>query len=225
MVCETVPDLSPDAAFDAWRKKMVERLGPADPVRVPGDSSTHTKSAEELDDSQLLDDERLDAAWNALMAKRATFLLLSDKEPKDFAHHIRGGEWTEKNKGVVADVQGAYAKGGKSIEWCTLYALPMTFGCSLKQYDEADIFKLSEEWCRRMQWFYDRKKESGRTDFVYSSEVLTGYVERAEFFDWAEALPPHSAAKGRVNEIRTRLPHVRPLTIAEQQARKKSKKA
>jgi len=101
----------------------------------------------------------------------------------------------------------------------------MTFGCAVDSYTSTDAFKLADEWCRRMQWYYDQCCECDEEDYVYPQDVLDGYVETTEFFEWAASLPPNGNARARVTVLRALRPSVHPQTHGEQVSRKRLRKS
>ena len=207
---------------------MLARLAPEKRIAVHKPTSTFASAASSSATGPTEDsdsDDGMDEAFAALAEKREELAQLADAEPANFIHSCRGSDWTWEKKGVAMDVQGARARGKLAVGFCQLYGLERSFGCSTKSYSEPHIVRLAEEWCRKMQFFYDLYMEAEGNEIHFTRAMVDEYIERADYSEWVEALEVGSKAKDRALSLRKLSPSLAPLSVAEQAARKKRRKA
>ena len=212
IVDDRVPAAIDDPDLDAWARDYLERVERPVAMRASSSASASSSSAPPAT-TRTLTDADLDAAFEEARAFRARASALADTDPTDFVPLVRGSRWTAEHVGRAVDRVGARARGQHAIKWCEAYDLSKSFTCSTKEaeYSIEEINELSKEWCRKMQWLFDKFVESDDDLFVYTDVLINEYPERDDFSAWADALSPKKSAKGRVLELKKLKPTREPL--------------
>ena len=130
---------------------------------------------------------------------------------------------TAKKKGVPVDYTGHKARGENAQKWCMGFGLKQSFTSSVKGYTVVEAQTLSEEWGRRMQWFYDQWCGAEGEDFRFTDEVVTAYPETEEFVTWAESLPMGHPGRARAIEVRKLRPLIAPIREDLKKPKKKAR--
>ena len=131
----------------------------------------------------------VEAVYTALEERRRELHVLPE-DGDDFKVTVRGGAWTARERGRIADcVSAQCAKGSLAATWCAKYHLYRMQSYSLARYGDVGASQLAEAWCRKMQWMYNLWFSQDDADFVYTAAVLATYREKAEFTEWLEGLP------------------------------------
>ena len=202
----------PSATHSCWAQEFLQRQSrKGSSLALPHqreDAPAGERGAAERND---LNDDDLDAAFAELLAKREMAVASADPEPIEFVPWVRGSAWTLATKGSVADFQGARAKGQTARDWCGAYGLEKQFTVSIVKHPQEYIHRMTNEWMRRMQHWYNEFKYSPVRPFRYTAEVLASYLEREEFAAWAETLPPRGETAKTVARLRSAAPTVAPI--------------
>ena len=114
-----------------------------------------------------MSDDALDAAFAELLARREVAAASADLLPVDFVPTVRGGEYTLRKTGAICDYDGARARGNKRIEVCVMYGLERQFTLRTGRWGDADITRLANEWCMRMQYMYNEFRYSPARPFLF----------------------------------------------------------
>ena len=202
----------PSANHSSWAQEFLQRqsrIGSslALPHHREDAPSSDRGAAVRMD----LNDDVLDAAYAELLARREMAVASADPEPVEFVPWVRGSDWTMATKGSATDFQGARAKGKNARDWCGAYGLEKQFTVSISKNPQEHIDRMSNEWRRRMQHWYNEFKYSPVRPFRYTAEVLASYLEREDFVAWAESLPPHGETANTVARLRSATPTVDPI--------------
>ena len=123
-----------------------------------------------------------------------------------FYSKLRGGTWTARRKGTVADSTSMFARS--HVEpWCHVYSWPRQRGFMHSKYGVDDATFLAEEWARRSEYFYVRWLENGASnDYTFTQEDVALYAEPLEWVTWASEVDPESETFDRIMELRRAVP-------------------
>lgn len=94
--------------------------------------------------------------FDLLMNKRAEWETNEVVERSSFAVELLGGRWTAAHIGVAYDAFRGASRGGDAEAWCERFGLQKSFRCGLRQVSEQVAHLICTEWCRKMQWFFDK---------------------------------------------------------------------
>lgn len=113
--------------------------------------------------------------FDILMNKRAEWETNESVERTHFAVELLGGRWTAANLGVAYDAFRGACRRGDAEAWCDRFGLQKSFRCGLRQVSEEIAHLICTEWCRKMQWLFDRWQAEG--DAVdYSDGALSAFA-------------------------------------------------
>lgn len=146
--------------------------------------------------------------FDLLMNKRAEWETNEAAERSHFTVELLGGRWTAANLGVAYDAFRGACRGGDAEAWCDRFGLQKSFRCGLRQVPEEIAHLICTEWCRNMQWLFDKWQAEG--DAVdYSDEALTAFRESADIAKTFEASAT-GPARERIGKVRS----LRPRAVA-----------
>ena len=181
------------------------------PVSFRKASSSKAAAGLAVQEVAASESDPVDKSFDELMTKRKSMAALAPGPPKDFGFRVRGGGFCEEKSGLQFDTLGAHARTSKAEEWCERFDLPMSWGTSVKSYTDEQAHNLSEEWCRKMQFFMDVWKSSGQEwEFRFADHVVGAYSEPESWAAWADA-QPRGPSRSRVVQLRK----LRPLLVAK----------
>ena len=118
--------------------------------------------------------------------------------PNDFL------EATKARMGVAVQAWGARARAGRPEDFCSQWSLQKTIQFSFKIYGEHASHVMAQEWCHRMQFFYNRWEDEGAVDeaaaleyqstheFVTLARTATGDLKAR--CDWLSSFCPKWSA-------------------------------
>ena len=93
---------------------------------------------------------------------------------------IRGGRWTKANLGTAADCVAGSAVKGALAAFCLQYSLARMTSYSFAKYGEPAALLMAKEWCRRMEFYYQRFLE-GDDGFRFGPNASEGYEPLPEW--------------------------------------------
>ena len=107
----------------------------------------------------------------------------------------RGGAWTVKHKGKLADAAAGLARAGCPRAWAGAFGWNKMKSFSYAKYGgERNANELAREWCRMSDYVYGIYFDAaaGRDDaaegFTYTEAELNGYPDNYEFITWLSGL-------------------------------------
>ena len=129
-----------------------------------------------------------------------------EEEDPYFYVRVMGGRWTMKNRGVVANSVGGFARS-EVLPWCDLYNFPKQCSHAFMRFGGREVAtKLTHEYCRRGNFFYKFYVDALGDEYEYTSDIINSYVESEEWLDFVCGLDIHSHAFGAAALIRTVAP-------------------
>ena len=172
--------------------------------------STAAKSSAErallVDAKPDMDDEIVEQAYAELEQKRKRWAGEAAVAMPDFLTKIRGGAWTLSHTGVAADSVRGETRGEQAVAWRSLHGLPKSATFSLGRDTEATAGVLVREWCRRMQFFFDLTRDSGRAGLAGGLKHLAVPPEPQEVVDLVAKAAAGSPIRERAEAIRALRP-------------------
>ena len=153
-------------------------------------------------DAHPLDDEEIDAAFEALRRKRLEWADFGGVADGDFVTTILGGGWTAANRGVAFDSVKAYARAKDVKTWCRRYGLQDAATYAFREYGDELASVLSLAWCHRMQWYYSQWASAADGNHVFKAADHDLYVEEEIFTTVVGCLAEHDPAARRAGQIR-----------------------
>lgn len=146
--------------------------------------------------------------FEILMSKRAEWQPDDMAERSHFSVDLLGGRWTKAHLGVEYDAFRGSCQRGEAEQWCDRYSLQKSFRCGLRQVSEEVAHLICTEWCKKMQWLFDKWLAEG--DGVdYGDEALSAFPESLEVSKVWEA-GAGGPARERIGKIRS----LRPRAVA-----------
>ena len=122
-----------------------------------------------------LTEEQLQQTWDALALRRQAWSHTLQDSTEHFTLTLRGGAWTQAHHGTEADAVAGQAARGAPADWCRTYGLPKMASFSIRRYGEQIATRLAEEWCARLQYFFDLYLEDNSAMLKYTEEALQSY--------------------------------------------------
>lgn len=109
---------------------------------------------------------------------------------------------TAQYRHVAFDSVRARVKTKDAKDWCHRYGLQDSATFAFALYDDALASTLALEWCRRMQWYFDRYIAKGVKSVSYTQEDHQSYTEGETFLEVVSLLHDAGAAFNRAAQIR-----------------------
>ena len=126
---------------------------------------------------------------------------------RDFAIILRGGAWTATTPGVMYD-HGvrAEATGWEAWAFCALYGFQKTASFAFCKYGEDSSTALANEWCRRLQLYFDVWNDCEQQANLQFPDDLAMTTESDEFKSLMDTQAPSSATHKRGLQLRQMKP-------------------
>lgn len=118
----------------------------------------------------------LDSLWAEMAERRAQWADEEQVKGDDFDVQMLGDRWTEDLRHKAFDSIIGLARASAK-PWCKIYGLSTKTYYSIKLYTESGATLMAQEWCDRMQHFYDIWKAQGDAQYTFSEDDSTMYVE------------------------------------------------
>jgi hypothetical protein len=155
------------------RFPFLKRYIEGGPIDAKG---SHHKDADSGDDdiadTQVLDDDEMEAVFAALQKKRQEWSVDYNKPVEHFKTCILGGPWTQVHRGTsLADVR-AFAAGSKPVAWCKKYFGVQQSSYSYRKYGDAVASSLALYWTHRMEHFYQIYLDANDDGYQYTDDDL-----------------------------------------------------
>lgn len=171
-------------------------------------SSRHSDESDESDGVDVAvasGDERDDVdVAVALGAKRAELLDAErDDVDDDLYFHtvVRGGAWTLRETGAVADSVRGQARSQLVRTWCERFHFKKTRTFSFTRYGEVGASALAKEFCRKGNYFVGLYMMSMDPAFVYRAVDIASYTEHPEFALYVNGLEAGDPVLDAATEI------------------------
>ena len=169
---------------------------------TPAEASDDGHAARRPDAADPLSDDEVDAAFEALDAKRREWDANELLPSADFRTSIRGGAWTKANRGVSFDCISGSASSAALKTWCRRYSLQSSVSFAYAKYGEEVASALALGWCHKMQVLRDMWVGSGVDRYELMPNDGADQAEHEVFAAVAGTLAPHDPASARVATIR-----------------------
>lgn len=182
--------------------------GPKQQAAKTEEESSDTSSDDEPDPSGPMEEVASGHSWEGLQAKRMELDSKFTGAFEDFETHTRGGDDTEKRKGVAFDViVGRAIPVHKAAQaWQKKYGLQASVSFSFKKYTEAVAVVLARAWVHRMQHFYNIYKVVGDPQMEYTAAHWSNYVEPDALVQLSESADVKPSVLERIFQIQAILP-------------------
>lgn len=95
-----------------------------------------------VDEDDSADEGDVEAALELLDERRFHWRVAGDELAEPFKWCLRGGRWTQENRGTAFDSFRAF--------FCALAHTPATATFSVRRYEEAGAWRLAKLWCYRL---------------------------------------------------------------------------
>ena len=139
--------------------------------------------------------------WESLEAM-ATWDGVEEGHREFFVRLRETEEWVLGSAAPTKGVLAGEATKGAARDFCTRYAMNKSISFSIAAYGHADARKMCEEWCARMQYFFDAWRASGGDEgHVFSDEDIAAYRPSDAWAAFVATLIPGSSAHGRACTI------------------------
>ena len=152
----------------------------------------------------VLDEARIAAVWEAVIAKRREFAAEELAPQEYFKTSILGGAWTEQHKGVPFDSVMCFASGRQVVAWCTKYHVQKSKRFGFRGHGEAEAHALALYTAQVLSYYYAFFVEGGRVSRPYTEEELD---RRPNASAWLRDKAMHN---GRVCESLFAIHDIRP---------------
>ena len=179
-----------------------------DPEQEQGPQSSQTGAAHlEVSQGGPVDQEGLlDRVWEGLGDKRKEWELEGIPAGADFTTEVRDWAWTQAQAGRAYFCIAGQAAKGDPTAWCRKFQLNTSISFSAKVYGQKVATALAQEWCRRLQFFYDLYKAQPSRDFVYTKAHGEAVQGGEAFLQLKSELPKGSKAEKRAQAIESLFP-------------------
>lgn len=127
----------------------------------------------------------------------------------NFYTRVIGGAWMKREFGVAADSVSGFPRAWL-LDWCNVYAWPVSARFSFTRFGRAAAHQLCREWCRRSEHFYRVWLEAEVEGFEFTQAEVDDYTEDMEWLNFMIAQPPESPAFARGVQIRRLIPRLGP---------------
>ena len=168
----------PEAEANPWIKDYLS-MPPAS-SRQQSSQNKGTPATSSRAPVSSMDDAEVDGVWEALAARRAAWKESQGVVQEHFSTQIRGGRWTKLNLGTEADCVAAMAAKGAPSAFCIQFSLARMSSYSFAKYGERAALLMAQEWCRRMEHFYQLYLQ-GDDAFRFDSTALPSYEPSSEW--------------------------------------------
>jgi hypothetical protein len=186
-----------------WMTKFVQEGAAASPSGATSSKADPILPIEE--EPEALDDDQVQAVFQALEQTRQAWDLHAPSDHADFRITLLGGAWHQRHKGTTyVAFQGAVRKNSPSEQWCIQYNLPKSARFEISLYGESGAHTMANAWCHRLNFLFSLYEAYQGTDFTYPANCMAGYEEPPEFASFAEAST--RAQLARVQWLRSLLP-------------------
>ena len=169
-----------------WKKELVkahpwiEASLRQDKKRKKADDTTAASSSQEpmTDEPDAVEfdpltDQAIENIFQELEQRRDELKQDEAVSLVDFYPTVLGGQWTHIHRGRTYDAyQGKVRQGSGAVAWLTHYGLASSMRFSVEMFGEHAASVLAQEWCHRMQYFYNEYVASGTANLVY--DEVTG---------------------------------------------------
>ena len=170
---------------------------------------------DEVDSEADSENSELDIAEEAIdvaadLAELRAGTALEGAEEAFFYVQVRGGRWTAKNKGVVADSAMGRARGGMATSWCKVYDFPRMKVFSFSRHTPEGALEMAREYCRRAHYFFKffMDCEEGWEEFTYNQAHLDGYTWHLDWLNFMCELPEGCESFKRGTEVQEICPRL-----------------
>ena len=128
-----------------------------------------------------VDDDAIQAVFDALHKKREEWHMGAAGEPSDFTVSLVGGAWSQKKFGKAYHAFKSAARRGDPEDWCGEYGLNKSASFEISLYGEPLAALLAQAWCHRLQYFYNIYLQCAEAGCTYSQKDVEAYEAPAEF--------------------------------------------
>jgi hypothetical protein len=179
-----------------------------DPGQEQGPQSSQTGAAQvEVPQGDSVDQEGLlDRVWEGLGDKRKEWELQGTPAGADFTTEVRDWAWTQAQAGKAYFCVAGQAAKGDPTAWCRKYQLNVSISFSARVYGQKVATALAQEWCRRLQFYYDLYKAQPSRDFVYTKAHREAAQCGEAFLQLKGELPKGGKAEKRAEAIESLFP-------------------
>jgi hypothetical protein len=186
------------------KRKMIE--GKQRSVHGGSEDDDDARDAGEDVDGADHRDFDIDDVFAELHAKRDMLgILVPEREV--FGWSVRGGPWCFEQHGVAYDSFRAKALTEEAVDFCRLFALPLSATFSVARYTEEACIKMCAYWVARMMHFWTiYESEDCDPAYVYTLDDISSFVEQDEFR--ALVAEGSDVVIGRCETLRAIRPHV-----------------
>ena len=137
-----------------------------DPSEAQGQATGSASSNAPSVPAFMLDDDQLEAVYNALAEQRQKCSVEAGEPMANFKTYIIGGAWTMANRGVAFDGIKAAPRHAEAGAWLRMYFPHVTASFAYGKYGDAVCNALALYWCQRMEYFYSIY--TGQDDLTYA---------------------------------------------------------
>ena len=167
------------------------------PARSSRQSGASTDTAQpHLKTDITADDMPMEDVVSELQRQRDLFMAdLPDRPAQHFKTTLRGGAWTARHVGAVADSARAYASSPEAKQFCVDHGLPQSATFALNRFGSRACGLLALYWVSRMSWLMEGGAASSGT--ASSSAQPSNHFIEPDFAAELDNGPAHTAARMR----------------------------
>jgi hypothetical protein len=171
-------------------------------------SSGASSSLEEFKADEETQGDGFDAAWEDLQQHIQE--MDSAMEPysgMDFTVVFRRADWTIINLGIwESDRVIAQAAKGAPVLFCGTYKLNKMSSYSYSRYANAGALALAQEYCRRLQFYFNLWSQQSNQRYEFSLHDLASYKEAPGWIEFLAGLPAAGPLRDRAEAVRLAVP-------------------
>lgn len=114
----------------------------------------------------------------AMYERRFHWAGQDSQDAKDFKVQLRGGSWTQQNRGMCYDSFRGFAMKGLPEQMCSYFHMTSTSTFSIRTYTEEGAQRLASMWCHKMQWCLEWWRTTGcSSQATFPPGLLDSYSE------------------------------------------------
>ena len=201
---EDTPTVEPGLlAKYPWMTRFVQEEAAASSSASPTSKAARSEPAG--DEPDALDDDQVQAVFEALEEKRQAWDLHAPGDFADFKISLVGGPWQQRHKGkTFVAFLGAVRKGSTSEQWCIQHQMPKAARFEISVYGETGAYTMAHAWCHRLDFLFSLYDPSQGSASTYHATRMAGYEEPPDFAEFAESASGTQLT--RVQWLRSLLP-------------------
>ena len=188
-----------------WLAEYMKGPGGAQSPGSAHDQAASSSTAGSLESPSLDEDALLAAAWENLAARRHEWRAGPAPEGDDFETIYKTDHKTWGSTDKLYDSWVGQAKPGQASQWCKLFELPRMTSYSVNLHGQTVSLALAEEWCRRMQHYFDLW-QTEPDGYVYTRADKAAYAPSQAWMDLVHSLPSAGKTRERVVAIEALFP-------------------